>query len=292
MEEKEKNQKEITVETFMGDMAKVIEGTNENGIIKKVIAENEKHKIERERTSPEIRINKIFLTVGIFLIVASLVAVSLVFFLRQKVSTVEVKTPYISIIFLDKTEFKEISGFRKEEIVQTILNEINTSEFKIGGIEGVYLTVNQKVLGFRDFLNLMEANLDQEKITFINDNFLIGATNKEEASSSVPNRNLFFLLKMRSIPDVFEPMRLWENKMFSDLHGFFGLEINAETKYLLTKDFEDGIVQNKNARILRDKDGKILMMYVFAEEDSLIITNTEIAVKEVMLRLTSSNVRK
>lgn len=288
----ENKPKDVTVETFMGDMAKVIEGTNENGIIKKVIAENEKHKIERERTSPEVRINKIFLGVSIFLIMASLVAISLVFFLKEKASTVTVKTPYVSIILLDKTEFKEISEFRKEEIIQTILNEINTAEFKIGGIEGVYLTIGKKVVGFREFLNLMEANLDQKKIEFLNDNFLIGATNKETAFGLEPERNLFVLLKMRSIPDIFDPMRLWENKMFFDLHGLFGLEVNADTKYLLTKDFEDGIIQNKNARVLTDKDGKIVMMYVFAEEDSLIITNTEIAVKEVMLRLTSSDVRK
>ena len=97
---------------------------------------------------------------------------------------------------------------------------------------------------------------------------------------------------MRSIVDVFEPMKAWESKMFYDLHSFFGMNLNEDTKYLLEKSFEDGIIQNKNARILRDKDGNIVLMYIYAKEDSLIITNSETAVAEVMLRLASSQIKK
>ena len=148
------------------------------------------------------------------------------------------------------------------------------------------------MLGFRKFLDLMEANLDQTKIDFIGDNFLVGSTNENDTSLSPADRNLFILLKMRSITDVFDPMRSWENKMFLDLHGLFGIDLNADTKYLLEKDFEDGIVQNKNARILYDKDGKVVLMYVYATDDSLIITNSEEAVAEVILRLASSQIKK
>ena len=53
----------------------------------------------------------------------------------------------------------------------------------------------------------------------------------------------------------FGQMRNWENKMFSDLHDIFGIPLSLDTGYLLTKNFEDGIIQNKNARILRDGSG-------------------------------------
>jgi flagellar basal body-associated protein FliL len=283
MEEKNKV-KNVNVETYAEDMAAVI-GDNENGAVKRIIEEQEEYDARDKRISPESKKNKIFLFIGIFLVILSFLAVSLVYVFKKEIFTVEVAPQYMPIIFTDNTAFKEISGLKKDEIAQTILNEVNTALFKDGGIEGIYLTVNKKVLGFRGFLSLMEANLNQTQIDFINDNFLIGATNKEI-------RNPFILLKMRSITDVFDPMRVWEGKMFSDLHGIFGVGINADTKYLLEKDFEDGIVQNKNARILYDKDGKIVMMYVYAEEDSLIITNSETAVSEVMLRLASSQIRK
>jgi len=63
--------------------------------------------------------------------------------------------------------------------------------------------------------------------------------------------------------------------LFNDLHVFFRIDISSDTKHLLTKSFEDGLIANKNARILKDVDGTIIMMYVFADDKSVIITNSE-----------------
>ena len=106
------------------------------------------------------------------------------------------------------------------------------------------------------------------------------------------SKNLFILLKMRSVQDVFPSIHAWEDKMFYDLHGFFGIDITPNTNYLLTKDFEDGIVQNKNARILRDNDGKIVMMYVYVNGTSLVITNSETTTNEIITRLSASQIKK
>ena len=129
-------------------------------------------------------------------------------------------------------------------------------------------------------------NLDISQNTFVSDNFLMGIFNGGEG------KDLFILLKTRSFVDIFPDLKSWENKMFSDLHGFFGVDINIDTNYLLTKDFEDGVANNKNARILYDKDGKIVLEYVFANDTSLIITNSDRAVQEVMLRLVSGQIKK
>ena len=97
---------------------------------------------------------------------------------------------------------------------------------------------------------------------------------------------------MNSFGSVFPVMLGWENKMLYDLSGFFGVSISSDTNYLFTKDWEDGVVANKNARILRDKDGKIVLMYVYADDNSIIITNSEDAVNEIVLRLASSKIKE
>ena len=276
--------KNVEVETFADDMAGVI-GENENGAIKKIIEEEEKYNAAYDKVSPESKKNKIYLYVGILLVALSFGAVIMVYLLRTEIFTVEVAPQYVPVVFTDKTEFKEISGLKKEQVIQTILNEAKTGDYKSGGLEGIYLTIDKKVIGFRKFLDLLEANLDRTKIEFIGDNFLIGAYNND-------SKDLVILLKMRSVVDVFDTMRGWEGKMFSDSHSLFGVDLNADTRYLLEKNFEDGIVQNKNARILYDNQGKVVMMYVFAEDDSLIITNSESAVMEVISRLTGSQIKK
>ena len=103
----------------------------------------------------------------------------------------------------------------------------------------------------------------------------------------------FFELKPKGGPKVkIELLETIENKMFLDLSGFFGVSITPDTKYLSNVNFADGIVQNKNARILYDKDGNIVMMYVFADDNSIIITNSENATQEIMLRLAASQIKK
>jgi len=103
---------------------------------------------------------------------------------------------------------------------------------------------------------------------------------------------VFILLQTNPYGDTFNQMRGWESKMFFDLHGFFGFLISQDTSYLLTKNFISGIVQNKNARILYDDSGKIVMMYVFIDDSTLIITNTEETTREVIVRVNSSKIKK
>ncbi len=104
--------------------------------------------------------------------------------------------------------------------------------------------------------------------------------------------DLFILLRTSSFASSFEQIKSWENKMFLDLHGFFGYDVSLFTNYLLTKDFKDGFIENKNARILYDDTGKIVMMYVYIDDNFVVITNTEQAVREAILRVNSSKIKK
>jgi hypothetical protein len=131
----------------------------------------------------------------------------------------------------------------------------------------------------------MDANLAKDKTGIFGNNFLLGAADQD-------TKDPFILFQVKSFSDAFNEMRAWEAKMFYDLHDFFGVAVNVDTNYLLTKDFEDGIIQNKNARILYDSGGKIVLMYVFVDDTSIVIGNTEEAVSDVMLRLAASRIKK
>jgi hypothetical protein len=107
-----------------------------------------------------------------------------------------------------------------------------------------------------------------------------------------PEKDVFILIEMNSFADIFNQMRDWENKMFYDLHGFFGVEVYAGTSYLLEKDFEDEIVQNKNARILYDDSGEIIFMYIFVDDNHILFTSSENTAKEIINRINSSKIKK
>jgi len=279
MEEKNKTGHKIA-ETYAKDMAEVLENDKE-GLVKKIIHQEEEHEIDKKNLSPESKKNKLFMFFSFLFI--SLALIILFFFLFKKENnTVLVPKQFIPIIFNDQSVALEVSGLKKEEIILAVFNEINTTKVKKGGIEGIYLTENKQIIGLRHFISLIQSNfIPGDNTFFVKDNFLLGVANDE-------SKNFFILLKVRSAFDIFDTLRAWERKMFIDLHGFFGISISADINYLRTKEFQDGIIENKNARILYDKDNKVVLMYIFADDNSIIITDSQNAAHEIILRLASS----
>jgi hypothetical protein len=280
-----------TVQTYAEDIAKTIEGDKGGGgLIKKIIHEDEEHQIEKINQSPESRKNKILLVAGSILILVAL-ATLLYFIFNKNISTVPAQVQFVPLIFNDKSSFIEVKDLKKDEIAQTVLNKVDTTDVKPGGIEGIYLTVDKRTVGLHEFIGLISGNFVPGN-NFISNNFLLGAVNEGTKPASSSGKDFFILLKMRSVPDIFDSLRLWEGKMFVDLQGFFGISTSPLTKNLPTKSFEDGIIENRNARILYDNDRKIVMMYIFADDTSVIITDTDAAAREIMLRLSAGEIKK
>lgn len=280
----ENEQKPVNkVETLSKDMVKVLSNPGQ-GLIKDIIHQEEAHEEEKMNFSPETSKNKWMVAGSIIFVLITLGGLSY-FFLNQENLVVSVKPQFSPLIYTDESVFLPIDELNKNQIVAEVVERITLSEIKESAVEGIYLTENKEIIGFRKFIDLIDGTLVFDRNNFFDDNFLIGLVNRKST-------DLFILAKIRSHTDVFSAMREWEYKMFSDLHGFFGVPINADTSYLLTKDFEDGIVQNQNARVLYDKDGGIVMAYVYGDANSLIIINTESAAREVINRLAGSRIKK
>ena len=287
MEKENKTQNKV-VQTYAEDMAKVIQDDRE-GLIKKIIHGEQEHEANKMNLSPESKKNRLFMSLGLAFIFISLVTIVYFIFHKQD-NTVTLQTQFTPIIFNDQSTFLEVSTLNKDGVFNTILNAVKNTSVKAGGVDGIYLTENKKVVGLRQFLSLIKSSFaPNPDSVFVNENFLLGVANNQ-------SKDFFMIIKVRSVSDIFDSLRAWENKMFFDLHGFFGVDITPQTKQLLAAPFEDGIVSNKNARILysidADNNKKMVMMYVFADDNSIVITSTESSAREIMLRLASGQIKK
>ncbi len=287
MEKEEKTQNKV-IKTYAEDMARAIEDDTQ-GLIKKMIHGEEEREIEKKNLSPESKKNKFFMLVSIFFLVIALGIVSFLLFIKEEINTVPVEKQFVPIIFNDKSTFFEVFGLKKEEIIQTVFNQADNTSVKIGGIDGIYLTENKQIIGLRRFLSLIKSSFAPGDDKFlVSDNFLMGSYLTGIKASSPTAGDFFILLKVRSTLDIFNSLRAWEGKMLTDLYGFLGINLSSETNYLFKKDFDDGIIENKNARVLYDEGGRIVLMYIFVDENSVVITNSEPATHEIILRLASS----
>ncbi len=287
------------VKTFAEDMAGAI-GDNQEGFVKKIIHEEEENEAEKIRQSRGSKENKFFLFMGGMLILGAIGLIGFSF-LENEAATMPVDKPFTPLIFTDKSVFVEVGGLDKLKIIEAINTTVTEANLKSGEVEGIYITENKKVIGLRRFLALTKNTFVVPtpivgQADFVSDSFLIGVSNNNVAieGGAAPelSKDFFILIRTSSMTDVFNSLRNWEEKMFTDLYGFFGITLSPATEILLTKDFEDGIIENKNARILYsegdpENNKDIAMMYVFANNNSVVITKSPFTAREVILRLAS-----
>ncbi len=275
--------KSKVVHTFSDDLAESL-GENQDGSLRELIREQEEKEEYLASASIESPENKVFLAISTVLILLSLLGLGYIVFVRNS-KTVSFENKFQPIIFVDRTQFVPIDNLKNDQVVPTLKSTFALSTVKSGGIDGYYLTKAKKMLPLDKFSEIIMPNLSSKFIDLASPNFLVGTV---KANKNEP----FVLIKVKSFEDVFEEMQKWEKKMFLDLHDFFGMPLGKENNSLLNKDFEDGFVDNKNARILYRADGTVALMYIYADDTSVIITQSDIAAREVMQRLVGSEIRK
>jgi hypothetical protein len=300
MEEQNKVKKSTpAVETFTDDMVKVIED-DKGGLIKKIIKEQEAHEVERKNLSPQSRKNRTFILVGLILILFAVALLAFLFFKQNNQTiplVINTTTQSHSLIFTDTTIPLNIAGLDRDTIAQNITSEVQHSTIKESGIEAITPFENGKPIGLRRFVEIIKSSFDPSNLDLVSDNFLMGVVGgqpqRTPGAPTIPTsgNSFFILIKMRSFVDIFPLLNHWESKMFSELHGFFGLDSIPATSDLMTKSFTGGIIENKNARILYDDNGNIALMYVFADDQSVIIANNTDAVNQVILRLAGNQIK-
>ncbi|MDP9249529.1 MAG: hypothetical protein M3M85_03425 [bacterium] len=287
----EKNPQKPTVETFASDMAKILEN-DQGGLIKKIIDDEEAREKEKKNLSPESRRNKMFLILSICMLLSG-ASLLIYFWVGHSPGAREIAPEFTPLIFTDKSNSVETSGLKPAEIIQSVLNQTDTSGLKPNAVVATYLTGGGQQLGLRQFLALFKMSfVPDESLELVSDSFLMGRVNVKADAVGKEGEEFFILLKVRSAVDIFDSLRAWEEKMFYDLHDFFGVGIASGNNYLLTKDFEDSIVENKNTRVLTNKEGNMVFQYVFADNNSVVITDSTEAVREIILRLGAKQIKE
>lgn len=114
----------------------------------------------------------------------------------------------------------------------------------------------------------------------------------------------FFILRVSSFERTFAGMLAWESAMRSSLSFLYPsypnapVEIPVETATTTAvqsppvrrapASFADAVVRNHDVRVLRDADGRSLMLYGYKDKETLIIARDEAAFLELVSRLNTS----
>lgn len=289
------------VRTYKSDIASAI-AANHLSSINIAIAENQKMReqanLQQGQTStPENSSkSKTIMLISLTLFGLAIISLGAVFLLSggsQK--TVQVQ----ELPALITTEFKDESNtslIAKSKIIGTLASKLNDSQITVNNIYNTYLTLGtstgRRLITATEFVTLMNFRMpDMLKRTLWPD-FMVGMY---AFGKNLP----FVIFKSTSFENAYAGMLAWETDLQKDFRLLFhlpgyesGNSFLSELSPQEIKKFEDGVIVNKDVRILRDDNGEMIFLYGIIDKETIIITVNDIAFKEIINRLNKEKTLK
>ena len=274
------------VRSLETDMAGEIR-EHQGAVVQIAIAENEKKEKLKEITSIKSKSNIFFLTTGVLFFAVTLVLIFL--FSNKKEPSVEpIKNTSNQIITSDQDIVLDISGLSKTKITNKIV--ATSKEPSDVVIKNIILTENEfaglQKISLRRFFTLMEFEGNENILSSLSDNFVTG-TYTCQKEGCLTDQQFFIIAQVVNQNMAFRGMQEWENKMQKDLSQIFKIKILGNSLDSVSNlSFQNEIIANETARVLKNTNNNWAgLIYIFPNKNTLIISDGEEAIVEIISRL-------
>lgn len=283
------------VRTYKGDLASAI-ATNHLSSINIAVAENEKMhsqlKAEPAETASagDYSKNKIIIFTSIILVMVGVIGISLVYLFKNSNSTPVVQVQTLPSLIT--TEYKDelnISTITGNGFVTALSSKLNDTQIPANDFYSLYITTGtstaRRLITSSEFVSLMGFKMPDIIKRVLASDFMVGTYSGGE-------NLLFVILKTSSFDNAYAGMLAWEVDLARDLGPLFRLSgynngsgILAQLTPTTVKKFEDGVIVNKDVRLLRDDNGQIILLYGIIDTQTIVITTNDTAFKKIVDRL-------
>jgi hypothetical protein len=271
------------IRTYRGDVEDVVQ-TKNISMVSVVAAEEEKK--AKEKKHDEVRkktflANIVYLVGSVVLLGAGATAVFYAYMASlPKDTSVPTNTKDASLVFSERSEIKILPIPSKERIMGILLEEKNAEDNPLGTFKRIFIassSTSTDDIQSDVFFASIEADVQSTFVRSLEGTMMIGL---HSYSKTVP----FLMFKSESYEQTFNGMLRWESSMRENLSPFF--DLGATTTLAIP--FEGAILQNRDARVVRDEQGDIIFMYAFPDEKTLVITEHPDTFIEILRRLVST----
>jgi hypothetical protein len=195
-----------------------------------------------------------------------------------------------SLITTEAKEELDVNSLAKKNLPAILANKLNDTIIPTGNFYNLYLTTgtssNKKLITATDLINLTGLHMPDLIKRTLQPTFMLGAYSL--------NKNIpLLIIKTSSFENTYAGMLTWEKDLERDFQILFRLPgyenrggILAElTPTIDIKNFQDGVIINKDVRLLNNDAGQLIMLYSIIDKETIIITTNKEAFKEIVNRL-------
>ncbi len=211
---------------------------------------------------------------------------------KEKTALPSVVVELNKFISTETTKTIDVSGLAREAFVSTFNTEKNI-ENKNASLKQIILIKRfgstTPLVTTKVFFDILNTGAPASLIRALDPMFMLGVIGDTSDASSTPHT--FILIKIDSYENTFAGMLGWEQSLAKDLLPLFA---DSTTLPNFPSDtlFQDITIQNKDARALKDAAGKTVLLYSFYDNNMLIITDNEVSLRTLVIKLNAGKLSR
>lgn len=299
------------IRTYKSDVAALMKG-NKTSLTDIALAgaeeRRETEQVKAAAQAPAVKTKQRKHTLRVVIIVlllsAAAAALAFVFFIAPRNKPAVVNTIAVTpLIFSDKQREIDLTRTGRATALAALTQEVDRVALPLGSLAHLYLTegvgLEKKLISTERFFEILEARPPATLVRALKPDFMFGG-------HVFDGNQPFLIFKTTFFENAFAGMLKWEDDMAFDIGPLFVHKKQSlartpdgktatqtptraarEAVPLADQHFEDAVVENKDARVVRDGSGKIIFLYTFADRDTLIMTTNESTLKEIIFRMTT-----
>ncbi len=279
-----------SIETYQDTVEKYVKKENISEVTV-AAAEAQRRALQPQAAEPgesHLTRNLVAVVAGLVLIVGASGAFAYAYIHSQPLPAVSnPSAPYIAI---DSTkELTLDSGDTRALALSKIVAAKDQTRLSLGLIGLIKLTVAStsgiQPLSAQRFLGVIAPNLPSEFLRTIKPEFMLGV-------HSFDVNQPLLIFGVESYQGAFAGMLAWEKKMQSDLSPLFRYTpvtsasdvATSSTPQVVASPFVDMIIENHDARVLKDAAGSVVLLWTFLDRSTILVTTNPNTVHEVISR--------
>ncbi len=274
---------EGNVRTYATDIAETMK-REKGSVIKIALAEQERRNEFKKKLDPTATKNVIVMMLGFVLIVGGImIFIYSVINHDAPVEVTRTNVVFPSLIFTENQVQIDMTELNRTELFRAIHAQADNQTLIPGTINNLYISYKtsfgQTTVPSTLFLTKLGIEVPETFFQNLDPQFMLGVYSKQ------PTNNQFVIFKIKDFNETFLAMRDFETTMLSSFLKLFRIDTKTDGKDIFNKPFESVTLFNKEARVLKDSTGKVLLSYVFLDPKTIMITTETDAVQEVVKRL-------
>ena len=256
-----------SLRTYQGDVQEAISKHNYSS--KDIfLAEQDKRMEESEKPTifkdPVVK-NKLLAVSGVIFFVLGIGIVGTVYYLRSNEEVILQQKTKALIGFSEEKVFS-IATTTREKLVKQIQEEKSSLNLPVNSVFYINTVgADEQPANVESLLSILTPKMPNSLSRSFASKYMIGIF-------SFDTNEPFIMLTTDDYGLSFAGMLKWEKDIPSDLGKLFGIVQNASSTLQI---FVDQERRNKDLRVLRDNQGKIVLLYSFIDQNTLLITKNE-----------------